>query len=132
MKRHTIRLGLDTGHFSQDRRLRGVRAFREARRLTTAQVFRAGSRVRSTQLRRFARRGGDAAPCAQCGSEGTWLGRPLTLQLDHVNGVHDDNRLENLGWLCLNRHLQTETFAGKGKAARPRALGALSVTPPIL
>ena len=132
MKRHTTRLALDTSHFSQDRRLRGVRAFRESRRLTAAEVLCAGSHVRSSQLRRFVRRLIRPSQCAQCGNPGEWLGLPLTLQLHHVNGVYDDNRLENLRWLCPNCHSQTESFAGKGKAARLRALRAPSAPPPTL
>jgi len=58
--------------------------------------------------------------CAECDNVGEWRGRPLTLQLDHVNGIYNDNRLENLRWLCPNCHSQTETFAGRGSVRRVR------------
>lgn len=51
--------------------------------------------------------------CALCGNVGEWLHKPLRLQVDHINGDHNDNRLENLRFLCPNCHSQTETFAGK-------------------
>jgi Zn finger protein HypA/HybF involved in hydrogenase expression len=51
--------------------------------------------------------------CTGCGLGPEWRGLPLTLQLEHINGVHNDNRLENLAILCPNCHSQTSTFAGK-------------------
>ena len=53
--------------------------------------------------------------CACCGNKGGWLGKPLTLQLEHINGISNDNRLENLCFLCPNCHSQTQTFAGRNK-----------------
>lgn len=51
--------------------------------------------------------------CSLCGNKGEWNDAPLTLQLDHINGVNNDNRLENLRLLCPNCHSQTDTYAGK-------------------
>ena len=51
--------------------------------------------------------------CEICGNTGEWNGKPLVLQLDHKNGTNNDNRIENLRFLCPNCHTQTETFAGR-------------------
>ena len=51
--------------------------------------------------------------CALCGNEGRWQGKDLVLQLDHINGIHNDHRLNNLRFLCPNCHSQTDTYAGK-------------------
>lgn len=56
--------------------------------------------------------------CRDCLLEAEWNGKPLSLQLEHVNGVDDDNRLENLCFLCPNCHSQTDTYAGKNNKAR--------------
>lgn len=58
--------------------------------------------------------------CAICGIA-DWQGRVLVLQLDHLNGVGDDHRPENLRLLCPNCHSQTSTFCGRN-VRRARAL----------
>jgi DNA-binding CsgD family transcriptional regulator len=68
---------------------------------------------------RLIREGLKIARCEGCGLV-DWRGAPITLALHHVNGVRDDNRLENLQLLCPKCHSQTDTFAGRN----PRALKA--------
>lgn len=53
--------------------------------------------------------------CADCGIGEEWNGKSLTLQLEHRNGIWNDNRLENLELLCPNCHSQTDSFAGRNK-----------------
>ena len=51
--------------------------------------------------------------CSICGQESTWQGKELTLILDHVNGINNDDRLENLRWVCPNCNQQLETTGSK-------------------
>lgn len=52
--------------------------------------------------------------CSICGLK-EWNEKEIVLQLDHINGKSNDNRMENLRLLCPNCHSQTETYAGKKK-----------------
>lgn len=52
--------------------------------------------------------------CAICGCT-EWQGRTLSLELDHINGINNDNRLENLRFLCPNCHSQTSTYGSRNQ-----------------
>jgi 5-methylcytosine-specific restriction endonuclease McrA len=51
--------------------------------------------------------------CLICKNIGNHMGLPLTLQLDHIDGITSNNRLENLRFLCPNCHTQTPTYGSK-------------------
>lgn len=85
--------------------------------LTNDDIFIEHSPVAAATVKRALRRD-KLIPyhCALCPNDGTWQGNPLSLQLDHENGINTDQRLKNLRWLCPNCHSQTPTYAGKSLA----------------
>lgn len=51
--------------------------------------------------------------CSVCNIPPVWNNMPMTLQLDHINGDHYDNSVENLRLICPNCHSQTDTYTGR-------------------
>lgn len=70
-----------------------------------------GSSIKSKLIKIFA----VAEKCAICTIGAEWNSKPLSLQVDHINGINNDNRVENLRLLCPNCHSQTSTYSGKNK-----------------
>lgn len=73
---------------------------------------------RGSLKRRLIRDGILENRCELCPQGPEWNGKPLVLVLDHVNGINNDNRIENLRLLCPNCNSQTETFAGRNASRR--------------
>jgi hypothetical protein len=53
--------------------------------------------------------------CEICGWAVMTIDGYLPLELDHINGDHNDNRLENLRVLCPNCHSLTPHHRGRGQ-----------------
>ena len=63
-------------------------------------------------LRRLKRERGWEHKCSVC-SLTEWNNQPIPLEIDHINGVHSDNRIENIRAICPNCHAQTDNYKGK-------------------
>lgn len=56
--------------------------------------------------------------CELCGQGEVWRGKQMALILDHINGVANDNRLENLRIVCPNCAATLDTHCGRNKVRR--------------
>ena len=55
--------------------------------------------------------------CEMCNNT-EWMGKPIPLELHHINGNKFDNRIENLQILCPNCHSFTDNYRAKNMSAR--------------
>ncbi len=82
-------------------------------------VLLSGPRDRAHLKKRLLKAGLLANRCDRC-DLADWLGEPLSLELHHINGDGQDNRLENLALLCPNCHSQTDSWGGRNSRRRSR------------
>lgn len=72
---------------------------------------------RTNLKRRLVKEGLLKYECCECGIS-NWRGNKISLQLHHLNGISNDNRIENLCLICPNCHSQTGNFTGKNKTQK--------------
>ena len=81
---------------------------------TADNIFIKNSTVDQKTLRRWYKKGNYTEyKCSICGLLPIWQNKELTLILDHINGLNNDDRLENLRWVCPNCNMQLPTTNGK-------------------
>ncbi|MFD7444096.1 HNH endonuclease [Streptomyces sp. NPDC059909] len=108
--------GLSTSHFLGQAHQRGKPGPTPSRPAEEVLVKHDGKqRTRTVTLRRALSEIGVPEQCACCGTGPAWLGKPMTLEVDHINGDWSDDRAENLRLLCPNCHAITTTWCRGGK-----------------
>ncbi|MFJ8003521.1 HNH endonuclease signature motif containing protein [Streptomyces fagopyri] len=106
---------IDTSHFRFPSRRGTARRPRTPDGLLVEQAAGQARRIPGDRLRWALTASGVPELCAFCGMEAVWLGHPLPLEIDHINGNWRDNRLGNLRFLCPNCHSTTASYRGRGK-----------------
>jgi len=107
------RLGLDTSHWLGQAIHRGTKRPRKSKRSLAEILVQDSTYTSKSCLRiRLIKEGLLKNRCCICGIS-EWQREPLVLHLDHINGVGDDHRIENLRLLCPNCHSQTPTYTGR-------------------
>lgn len=106
------RLGLDVSHMTG--KAHGTTIPPHKRTLEDVMVSES-TYCSGTLKKRLLREGLLNNKCALCGQLPEWNGEPMVLVFDHINGIHNDNRMENLRLLCPNCNSQQNTFSGRNR-----------------
>ena len=105
---------INTSHFEgqslSSKKLKGRRKI-----IPLEELLVNGSNYQSNKLRiRLLEDGIFPHKCLKCQNT-SWLGEPIPLELDHIDGNNRNNLLTNLRLLCPNCHAQTPTYRGRNK-----------------
>jgi hypothetical protein len=102
---------VDTSHFDPNigRRRAGVSQQRPLEEM----LVEGSSCARDQLKRRLFQTGLKEPRCEMCGQGEVWRDRPMSMILDHINGVSNDNRLENLRIVCPNCAATLDTHCGR-------------------
>ncbi len=111
LKKWALRWRISTDHFDANA-ARG-RAGSTRRRPIETLLVAHSTYARGHLKARLYNEGLKRRACELCGQGETWQGRRMSLILDHVNGVGDDNRIENLRIVCPNCAATLETHCGR-------------------
>lgn len=119
VQKHINRLNIDISHFTGQSWV-GTREYLPVKVIPLEEILVEGSSYGTSNLRlRLIREGVLTAECSNCHLT-EWLDSPIALELDHVNGVSNDHRLENLRLLCPNCHALTPTWRGRNRKTSVR------------
>lgn len=101
--------GLDISHFK-----RGAEGIIPASRRYGEDILCYGRFEKGHRLRRSMLEFGVEYVCQSCGVY-QWLGKKISLEVDHIDGDKKNNVIKNLRFICPNCHSQTSTFRFNGR-----------------
>lgn len=118
VQRRVAKLELDDSHLLQQKWRKGLPSKHKNREVPLDKLFVKGVKRDSHNLKlRLIREGLLERECSSCGLI-QWMEQPIPLSLDHIDGDHLNNLMENLRVLCENCHALTPTWRGRNRKGK--------------
>lgn len=99
---------LDTSHFFIEKS-----NYNSSNYILDIDLFVSNSKTDRRQIKNRLYKIGWERKCKMCSQGEYWMGKKISLILDHINGINDDNRIDNLRILCPNCNSTLDTNGGK-------------------
>lgn len=125
LNRYIKLFNIDISHFTRN----SLNNYKSFKKLSLIEILIENSTYTSSVhlKERLYKEGIKERKCELCGQDEWWYGKKMSLILDHINGKHNDNRLENLQIVCPNCNGTLETHCGKN--TKDRKIGIKRIKP---
>jgi len=115
IKKYVSLWEIDTSHFLSPAEIKKILNISKIKQPIEA-YLKKGTQISSYRLKEKLYKEQIKFPiCEICGQDNNWNNSTLVLILDHINGINNDNRLENLRIVCPNCNSQLPTFGSKNR-----------------
>lgn len=121
IKKHVYKHGININHFVSKSDALSIRIERRNGKLKYEDLFIENCKRDRGILKKFIYDNSlKEIKCELCNQDENWKGKKISLILDHINGINNDNRIENLRLLCPNCNATLDTHCGKNKKEHER------------
>jgi hypothetical protein len=115
LRKYIDKYDIDISHFNPEKiRIEKLKKFLTEKKKDLSEILTKNSSYNRGHLKkRLYDEGIKECKCELCGQNEIWNGKKISLILDHINGVWDDNRIENIRIVCPNCNATLDTHCGK-------------------
>jgi hypothetical protein len=124
IKNKILKFNIDISHFDsnhvRNEKLKNYIELFKKKELTECLIENSTYNNRGNIKKRLFKEGLKTNKCELCGQGEMWNNKKMSLILDHINGIWNDNRLENLRIVCPNCNATLDTHCGKQKSKQKK------------